>query len=129
MGYEATAYRLEVLEHLSSGRRSLTWAKWRLRHGSLLRRICRHLPALFLVIDVHAHKGPHIFIPLMILPLWILGMITLPIIQLVLKYKKKKAIPGLAAGLWMLFRLQFSGRGPLVLVKSNSGDKVNIRLW
>ena len=129
MGHEATAYRLEVLEYLSSGRRSLAWAKWRLRHGSLLRRISRHLPALFLVIDVRAHKGPHIFIPLMILPLWILGMIALPFVQLVLRRKGKKAIPGLGAALWMLFRLQFSGRGPLVLVKSSNGDRVNIRLW
>ena len=129
MNFYHTDYRMEVLRQLASGKRSLAWAKWRLKHGSLGRRIAQHLPALFLVIHVCAHKGPRIFIPLMILPIWILAMIGLPIAQLVLILCGKKPLPGVGAGLWLLFKLQFAGRGPIVHVQDHQGDMVDIRLW
>ena len=125
----SAAYRLEVLEQLSSGRRGLAWAKWRLRHGCLWRSIAKHLPALFLVIRIHPRNGPHIFIPLMILPLWILGILAWPIVQLTLKRKGKDPIPGVWQILCLLFRLQFVGRGPVIRVISHQDDNVNIALW
>ena len=129
MNFHCTDYRMEVLDQLASGRRSLAWAKWRLKHGSLGRWIVQHLPALFFVVHVRAHKGPNILIPLMILPIWILAAIGLPIAQLVLVFQGKKPIPGVGAGLLLLFKLQFAGRGPIVHVQEKKGDMVDIRLW
>ncbi len=68
-------------------------------------------------------------IPLMILPLLILGTVAAAATQLVRLCMGRRPIPGLGAGMTLLARLQVTARGPLVEVADSNGGEVEIALW
>ncbi len=120
-----TAYNLSVLERLERGQLNQKQACKALRKGE--RRF--KLPGFFLVVRVRAAGSRGFFIPLMILPMLLLGSLAAAVTQLVRLCTRRSPLPGLGAGLALLARLQVTGRGPIVQVASSQGDRVDILLW
>ena len=87
------------------------------------------MPGLFLVVRIRKPGGRGFSIPLMILPLLLLGLVAAAVAQLVRLCMGRRAIPGLGAGLALLARLQVTARGPLVEVAASNGARVEVFLW
>ncbi len=119
------AYNLSVLERLAQGRLNHKQACRALRKGESRLKI----PGLFLIVRVRGAGGRGFFIPLMILPLLILGTVAAAATQLVRLCMGRRPIPGLGAGMTLLARLQVTARGPLVEVEDSNGGEVEIALW
>ncbi len=119
------AYNLSVLERLEQGRLNQRQACRALRKGESRLKI----PGLFLIVRVRESGGRGFSIPLLILPLLILGLVAAAVAQLVRLCMGRRPIPGLGAGLALLARLQVTARGPLVEVADSHGDEVELALW
>ena len=121
----SVAYNLSVLERRAQGRLNQRRACRALRKGESRLK----MPGLFLVVRIRKPGGRGFSIPLMILPLLLLGLVAAAVAQLVRLCMGRRAIPGLGAGLALLARLQVTARGPLVEVAASNGARVEVFLW